>query len=118
MILSFKKQFVKPILEGTKIHTIREDRNGRWAVGKKIHFATDVRTIQQKQFKEDKCKGVQKIYISSFLDVIIIGDKDLNDDEKRTLAHNDGFEYVSDFYEWFNKDFQGIIIHWTDLIYT
>lgn len=40
MILSFKKQFLDPIITGSKIHTIRADKPNRWKPGNKIHFAT------------------------------------------------------------------------------
>ena len=33
------------------------------------------------------------------------------------LVANDGFITVQDFFKWFNKDFTGKIIHWTDLKY-
>lgn len=32
------------------------------------------------------------------------------------LANNDGFDNAVDFFKWFNKDFEGEIVHWTDLI--
>lgn len=35
----------------------------------------------------------------------------------KTLAQNDGFDSLEQFYKWFNKDFEGKIIHWTDLRY-
>lgn len=44
MILSFKPQFRQKILDGTKIHTIRDDPNDRWQAGKIIHAATGVMT--------------------------------------------------------------------------
>lgn len=44
MILGFKPQFVQPIIDRTKIHTIREDKHNRWVPGKVIHMATGVRT--------------------------------------------------------------------------
>lgn len=33
------------------------------------------------------------------------------------LANNDGFDTVEDFFAYFNKDYTGKIIHWTDLKY-
>jgi hypothetical protein len=33
------------------------------------------------------------------------------------LATNDGFDTVDEFFQWFNEDFTGKIIHWTDLKY-
>ena len=33
------------------------------------------------------------------------------------LVQNDGFASISDFFKFFNKDYTGKIIHWTDLKY-
>jgi hypothetical protein len=33
------------------------------------------------------------------------------------LANNDGFDTIEDFFAYFNKDFTGKIIHWTDWRY-
>ncbi len=38
-------------------------------------------------------------------------------DEMNQLALNDGFDNVQDFFVYFNEDFTGKIIHWTDLKY-
>jgi hypothetical protein len=38
-------------------------------------------------------------------------------DKLRIIAQNDGFINVDDFFRWFNKDFEGEIRHYTDLIY-
>jgi len=118
MKLSFKPQFKDKILSGDKIHTIRNDRNKRWTIGKKIHFVTGLRTKNQNQFKEGECLGLQKIVISSFHDAIFISDREMSDNEKWILARNDGFDCMADFYDWFNEDFFGIIIHWTDYLYS
>jgi len=34
-----------------------------------------------------------------------------------TLANNDGFDTVEDFFAYFNTEFEGKIIHWTKLRY-
>lgn len=141
MILSFKKQFPwgKPtdfeqkILSRTKIHTIREDPHGRWNAGRHIHFATGVRTKHYNCFMESECVSVQAIQIhhyrdenvKSAVDVIVDGDliyslygtAVINDERMEQLAKNDGFDSVADFFKFFNKDFQGRIIHWTDFKY-
>ena len=124
MILGFKPQFKKPILQGSKKHTIRIDKNDRWKPGMKIHFATGVRTRLYHQFYECFCKSVQNIQIVhlrySLLvnkTLIFIDDRQLSFDEIELLAINDGFEDVSDFLNWFNENFEGKIIHWTDLRY-
>ena len=124
MVLGFKPQFKKPILQGSKKHTIREDKNDRWKPGMKIHFATGVRTRLYHQFYEGFCKSTQKIQIlwdnislnGEFVSILIDG-RLIDLDEVETLAINDGFEDVSEFLNWFNENFEGKIIHWTDLRY-
>lgn len=124
MILGFKPQFKDPIKTGQKKHTIREDKHNRWKAGRVIHFATGVRTEFYEQFKEGKCKSVQTIQIDyDYIQPVghcvnvFIDDRSLHPDEIRILAKNDGFEDTSEFFAWFNKDFKGKIIHWTDLKY-
>ena len=124
MVLGFKPQFEEPILQGRKKHTIRIDKNDRWKPGMKIHFATGVRTRLYHQFYEGFCKSTQKIQIlwdnislnGEFVSVLIDG-RPIDFDEVETLAVNDGFEDVSEFLNWFDEDFKGKIIHWTDLRY-
>lgn len=134
MILGFKKRFVILIHTGSKKHTIREDKHNRWEAGKKIHFATGVRTKNYKCFKEDTCKSIQKIEIKwrrSFnnkrrLVVIYIDDKLFSEQleigysnfrKLETLSTNDGFNSIKDFLNWFDYNFIGKIIHWTELSY-
>lgn len=121
MILGFKPQFKSKILSGIKIHTIREDSSGRWKPGRKIHFATGVRTANYNQFKEGECKSIQAIEIDPLTRSILIG---LNGrmslctmEENKVIAKNDGFDTVQDFWKWFDKPFSGKIIHWTDSKY-
>lgn len=123
MILGFKKQFIDKILDGVKIHTIREDSHNRWEPGRKIHMATGVRTSYYHQFHEAECVSVQKIKIR-VLEVyhhkypgIWIDNKFLDIPEMEQLAAKDGFDSMDDFLAWFDKDFTGKIIHWTDKKY-
>jgi len=119
MILGFKIQFKQPILNRTKIHTIRVDKNNRWSMGRKIHFTINVRTKNQEVFEVRRCESTQKIkieYLNNWITVYIEG-KLLSEKEIKQLALNDGFETMKDFRKWFNKDFDGKIIHWTDLRY-
>lgn len=130
MILSFKSQFVDKIKSGEKIHTIREDKPNRWKKGNKIHFATGVRTKNYNQFFEGECKSVQKIEITHKGNKIFVeiegrpphvwihfrNDKYIHPGIEK-LAKNDGFNNIEDFFKWFDKDFKGKIIHWTELTY-
>lgn len=134
MILAFKEQFKEPILKGTKIHTIRVDKNNQWSTGKKIHFATGVRTKDQKTFKEGRCKSTQNIVIRFEKDeegwgmqLFIDGLQGKGDYWFDDLPLNDGFKKFSDFYDFFlnsavemnplQKIFTGKIIHFTEFRY-
>jgi len=119
MVLGFKPRFKDRIILGQKIHTIREDKNNRWYPGVRIHFATGVRTRNYNQFHIGKCMSVQEIYISHSGEggapsVYVDGQK-VTDVVR--LAQNDGFHGIADFFEWFNEDFRGKLIHWTDFKY-
>lgn len=129
MILGFNLRFLEPIKKGTKIHTIREDKTGRWKPGMTIHFASGVRTKNYVQFHEGKCFSTQQIEIRNIFrktdfntyticrhDVRVDG-RSLLDEEIEKLAKNDGFNGLDDFFGWFNQGFKGKIIHWTEFRY-
>lgn len=133
MVLSFNTQFPEKILSGTKKHTIREDATGRWKAGMKIQFATGARTKAYNQFHEAECTGVQDIEIRytdmrGAVEIYIDGKhlgtwhrfmppRSVNVADVLRLAVNDGFEGVSELLNWFQRDFNGKIIHWTDVRY-
>jgi hypothetical protein len=132
MIISFKDRFVDKIKNGTKKHTIRGDKHDRWKGGTRMDMATGVRTTAYRKFAEKTCTGTQKISIKYFdeinscmiwIDGIYFGsaffdqEKLLFTPEIKQLAENDGFDDIRKFLNWFGKDFEGKIIHWTDLRY-
>jgi uncharacterized protein YqfB (UPF0267 family) len=122
MVIGFKEKFKEPILKGTKIHTIREDAHNRWKIGMKMHMATGVRTKNYNQFQEMKCMSIQGIEITRVSDylndtIVTVDGRKLILSEIQQLAWNDGFENLIDFWMWFDKDFKGKIIHWTDFRY-
>ena len=146
MILSFKKQFQQPILSGTKIHTIREDKGGRWKADSKIHFATGVRTKNYNQFFELVCISVQPIIlvnhgnhvyckiqtgVNEYIHNDCVEYENIKYYERRftgagisllgDLCKNDGLSW-EDFKGWFipnlGDKFEGKIIHWTDFRYS
>ncbi len=110
-----------------KLHTMREDAKDRWKPGINIHMVVFNRTKNRFQFAPVlECKSVQKIEViytgHDYPCVKIDGrlyylwvKQDYNLLKK--LALNDGFKSVEHFFSWFNKDFAGKIIHWTDLRY-
>jgi hypothetical protein len=130
MILTFsKEQFVQRILEGTKIHTIREDKHDRWKPGMKIHFwKGNPRNVKANpyQFALGEVEKVQTIEIV-WTDIVVKDFKgrfphisvdgkplstDIGNDEYDKLAVNDGFSDWKGFGLWFKEDFTGKIIHW------
>jgi len=123
MILGFKEQFVEKIFDGSKIHTIREDKADRWMMGRPIHFATGVGTKKYKEFKKGECISIQDISINPYTKSIIImscykfPNNHLDVKEILRFIKNDGFDTVEDFWRFFDKHFEGVIIHWTDFKY-
>lgn len=125
MILSFKGQFINKILDGSKIHTIREDKSNRWKPGMKIHFATGVRTKNYKCFKTGVCTSVQSVRIiqgdlSKGRNSAVIIDGIDDADNIMWVSMHDGFDDPLDFLQWFSPNgetFVGKIIHWTNFKY-
>jgi hypothetical protein len=115
-----------------KKHTIRLDKKNRWKVGNKIHAVYHNRTKSQHQIAPIfECKGIQDIEITynhgkAF---VIIKNKpcpaiwihDFKSDYVHPnileIAINDGFNNLTDFFNWFNADFKGKIIHFTNFRY-
>lgn len=49
--------------------------------------------------------------------IIKIDGRSLSASEIAEFAINDGFDGVGDFFDWFPKDFEGYVRHWTDKTY-
>lgn len=116
--------------EKAKIHTIRKDKHNRWKQGRPIHFmqwtgdpyrskcfhfapvisCTSVQNITIKYLEDGN------VYVS--IDNRLVYSK-LSGESKtiQQLASADGFNSVNDFFKWFDTDFSGKIIHWTDFKY-
>lgn len=123
---TFGKKYDEDATETPKLHTIRIDNSNRWKPGNEIHFSINVRTKNQFQFAPViKCIATQKIEIIWHDEdnirlakpAIFIDDKWITDPEEKELIKNDGFASEEDFYSYFNTDFTGKIIHWTNLKY-
>lgn len=123
-------------LEYPKIHTIRKDEKNRWKVGTMIDFFINTRTkdmfrfaprIQVVSTQEIKIKYTKSSIDAHPLVYMEVDNKCLDTYNLFTqssafklieeLALNDGFESVDDFLQYFNEDFAGKIIHWTDFKY-
>lgn len=116
--------------KGIKIHTIRADTKNRWRLGMSIHFVIKNRTPQRFQFAPTiPVKAIQEIYIRwsgavvyVYLDGKVFYTNLTNEPEMLNhrmlfLAKNDGFDSIEAFLQYFNSDFKGKIIHWTDFTY-
>jgi len=117
------KQIVKP-----KLHTIRPNKKGAWKPGVMIDFVFwSGRPYWSRPVRfapRLPVVSTQKIQIMYFENSPMVAIKDesgrmriLKKNEIEALAHNDGFDSVSQFFQWFDKDFFGSLIHWTDLKY-
>lgn len=101
-----------------KDHTIRMDKSNRWKADNDIHFVVNNRTKNYFRFAPIiKCKSVQKIEINAKAWSVKIDHHRILPGTLHRLAINDGFDSVESFFDYFNKDFTGNIIHWTNLKY-
>jgi hypothetical protein len=127
MVIGFKKQFVEPIISGTKIHTVRSDEHDRWRSGVMMHMATGTRTKYYNCFKQTPCTSYQRVYMSyDWMLNISVGSRELfGANEREQFAINDGFVSLEAFEDWWypvlaknpNKEYSGKVIHWTNFRY-
>lgn len=121
----------------SKLHTIRHDEKNRWKPGTKIDFFINVRQPNMYRFapvlpvvstqkieieytfnlSKDKITQIGQREDFHYPVVYIDGKWHNSDYQLQQLAQNDGFNTVEDFFEYFNDDYEGKIIHWTDLRY-
>ena len=140
-----KIEFDKSIITNPKLHTIRQDKNDRWQVGTKIDFYINCRQksmfcfapvlpvvstqkvelIYKANIKELTCLGITydrtctiRIDNKFYGDAYLLSDYVVSSSYNLTaFAQNDGFDNLEDFFNYFDKDFTGKIIHWTDFKY-
>lgn len=126
MVIGFKPQFVKPILDGTKIHTMRSDKKERWKPRMQMHMATGVRTRRYWNFNTTPLISTQFIYIGykykHFPRIFLLEKKSFYYVKVRRLSpgllwRNDGFSSPEAFFQWFNKSAIYKLLHWTNYKY-
>lgn len=122
-----------------KLHTIRKDDKNRWKAGMMIDFFINARQKDMFRFAPKiPVISTQRIRIkyttssgnTPLIYVEVFGETDwkcldtYNPDLKissfkiiEKLAINDGFENLEEFFQYFNENFEGKIIHWTDFKY-
>lgn len=115
-----------------KLHTIREDKNNRWKVGTKIDFFINARQKNMYRFAPVlpvvRIQNFEIVYETSFYrkryPVVFINNVmfydavgHINEYKMLDFVNSDGFDTIEDFFDYFDKDYVGKIIHWTDLEY-
>lgn len=107
-----------------KKHTFREDMNERWEAGKSIHYHHGGRRLKYFCWHKGICTGTQIVQIfwkdvkkEGDFPAVYVDARRLTIEKITMLAENDGFDNVADFFRWFNKDFRGRLIHWSDVRY-
>lgn len=111
MILTFSNpQFVTRILEGAKIHTIRDDKTNRWKVGRKIQFwSGNPRNVKNKpyQFASGICTETEHIILNFRYNTLIISDRYVVMDFEKLdrFAKKDGFDNWDHMKDWFYQKY-------------
>ena len=109
-----------------KLHTIRKDEKGRWKKDVMIDFFINARTKNMFRFAPKiPVVSIQNFRLFFFTDApycynvpaVYIDEKFITGNDLLQLVQNDGFDDVKSFFEYFNEDFEGKILHWTDLRY-
>ena len=108
-----------------KLHTIREDKNDRRQPGTKIDFFINCRQKNMFRFapvlpvvSTQKIEIIyDKVFGKSIYPEVIIDEVRLHPMKLDEVAQNDGFDNLQDFFTYFNQDFKGKIIHWTNVKY-
>lgn len=125
--------FKEKIISGTKLHTIRNNYKYWSNIINKVNSGEAILSVRYWEGKPYASKqieitqyaklGMQEFTMFSGGNIMVDG-KDLTYNETSKLSKNDGLVLV-DFYSWFdlpklsktNTEFNGIIIHFTDLKY-
>jgi len=135
MLLGFKSRFAKPILDGTKVFTIRNKRKIEPKVGETLHMYTGLRTSNCKKITDQfQLKGIQDVSIliikspgNISLDIAVDG-RILEQGELEKFAKHDGFSDINDFCDYWLQGVKGrgtkvleedglVMHHWTNLRY-
>lgn len=81
--------------------TIRDDPHNRWKAGRKIHFATGVRTKNYECFAMGECTKTNTVVFAKNKEsnqiLVFLEGRDLTESEVKQLAQDDGFDDVYAF---------------------
>ena len=119
-LLNFKKQFVQPIRERRKKHTIRAERKIPVKVGDKLYLYCGLRQKGAYRILPGPtiCTRVQGIEIRDIgnKEFIFVDGDTLMPDECESLAKADGFDSFKEMMSFWKGrlPFKGNIIHWKE----
>lgn len=115
MNINYKKEMERALASGVKLHTIRQKPI---AVGTMMnHIVYPYHKKERRCVLSNFCTATQIISIDPDARTIFIDGKEQSKSDMERLAKNDGFETTDDFWTFFNRPYQGMIIHWTDTKY-
>lgn len=114
---NFKKQFVPMIISGEKPHTIRARRKRPTKVGDPLMLYTGLRTKNAFMFAFSVCEKIEPVIIYPTIREIMVNGNLLSASKTLSLAKADGFETVSDFFEFFKKTYKEYELDNFEIIY-
>ncbi len=139
MLLGFKERFAEPILLGTKVFTLRNNRKNQPKIGETLFMYTGLRTSECRKISDkEKLMSTQKVLIyitrgkEKQIDIsITVDNKLLTREQVDQFVKYDGFVDRSDFAEyWITSTYKPRkaplectvggnldLFHWTDLRY-
>jgi len=120
---SFKRQFVEPILAGTKRQTIRADRRRHARPGEEMQLYTGMRTKHCKLIGRTTCESIEPVLlIVSGAGVIKINGTVLFSDQRmQEFARSDGFTSWAEMCAFWRDvngvtdEWNGVLIRWGEL---
>ncbi len=117
--INFMAQFACPIIQGTKIHTLR-DKN-RFKVGDTLQLYTGMRHKNCRLLKAVRCLAVLPIEWRGDEDWVLDHGRWLHAAHLDLFAQNDGFPHYPALYNWLidNKGpkWSGFLIAWASTPY-
>lgn len=121
---SFKKRFEVPILDGTKLQTVRAHRKRHARVDEELQLYTGMRTLQCRLLGRAICRSVERIKIDvdgGSIHYPRWAETFSGDDDLDAFARRDGFADWADMQAFWRAEhpsisvFDGVLIEWSPL---
>lgn len=115
--LNFKPQFADLVSSGQKTQTIRQVRKHPIKVGDSLWLYTGMRTKACRPLADAVVTEVARIEIDFTGGYILVNGKQVGFNAIRRFVKKDGFDSISDFWQFFKKQyndpiFHGVLIKW------